>query len=227
MWIKICANTNLHDAQLAATLGADALGFVFAPSPRQVTPQQVADITPHLPHSIEKIGVFSTQDINEIAAAVHTAGLTGVQLHSSYSPQLIAALTHHFAGRLRLIQTAHWNVSTQNIGTQTTTDFAATIEPFQRSPHIAAVLVDSRTPSASGGTGTPFDWHAARQVLATLAPKPLILAGGLKPQNLAAAIRELNPWGVDVASGVEAHPGTKDPIQLAEFITIARQSQAS
>lgn len=222
MWIKICANTNLHDAQLAASLGADALGFVFAPSPRQVTPRQVAEITPHLPHNIEKIGVFSTQDITEIAAAVHTAGLTGVQLHSSYSPQLIAALTHHFAGRLRLIQTAHWNV-----GTQTTADFAATIQPFQHSPHIAGVLVDSRTPSASGGTGTPFDWHAARQVLATLAPKPLILAGGLKPQNLATAIRELNPWGVDVASGVEAHPGTKDPIKLAEFITIARQSQAS
>lgn len=221
MWIKICANTNLHDAQLAATLGADALGFVFAPSPRQVTPLQVAEITPHLPHSLEKIGVFSTQNVTEIVAAVHTAGLTGIQLHSSYSPQLIAALHHHFAGRLRLIQTAHWFV-----GTQTATDFAATIEPFQHSPDIAAVLVDSRTPSASGGTGTPFDWNVAQQVLATLAPMPLILAGGLNPHNLAAAISQLNPWGVDVASGVEARPGTKDPIKLAEFIKIARQARA-
>src|SRR5882757_7546527 len=98
MWIKICANTNLDDAALAAELGADALGFVFAPSSRRVTPQQVAAITPHLPATVEKIGVFYTLDPEEIVSAIRTAGLTGAQLHGGFSPQLIATLATRLPG---------------------------------------------------------------------------------------------------------------------------------
>src|SRR5215472_4221091 len=98
MWIKICANTNLADASLAADLGADALGFVFAPSPRRVTPEQAAIITAHLPASIEKIGVFQTTDPAEIVSAVRIAGLTGAQLHSSPVSDLPATLAAELPG---------------------------------------------------------------------------------------------------------------------------------
>ena len=92
MWIKICANTNLDDAALAVELGADALGFVFAPSSRRVTAQQVAAITAELPAAVEKIGVFGTLDFEEIASMVRIAGLTGAQLHGGFSARGIAAL---------------------------------------------------------------------------------------------------------------------------------------
>src|SRR5258708_30244541 len=102
MWIKICANTNLEDALLAAELGADALGFVFAPSKRQVTADQVARITPYLPQNIERVGVFYTQSADEIAGIATETGLTAVQLHGGVSPALAAKLTERFDGRLGL-----------------------------------------------------------------------------------------------------------------------------
>ena len=108
MWVKICANTNLEDAQLAAELGADAVGFVFAPSSRRVTAAQVAAITKELPDNVERIGVFSGFTADEVAEAVRTAGLTGVQMHDRMDLDLIRALTESFEGRLQLIQTVHW-----------------------------------------------------------------------------------------------------------------------
>jgi phosphoribosylanthranilate isomerase len=214
MWIKICANTTLADASLAAELGADALGFVFAPSPRRVTPEQVAAITPHLPASIEKIGVFQTTDHAEIIAAVRTAGLTGAQLHSSPISALPATLAAELPN-LRIIQTLHWEGPSQ---------LADQLAVVRSNPHIHAVLVDSRTATASGGTGIAFDWNAARSSLAALAPLRLVVAGGLNPSNVREAISTLDPWGIDVASGVESLPGRKDPARLADFIRNARQA---
>src|SRR5271163_4319913 len=135
MWIKICANTNLDDAALAAELGADALGFVFAPSPRRVTPEQVAAITPHLPAAVEKIGVFDTLDPEEILAAVQTACLTGVQLHAGYTPQVVAAIATRNPS-LRIIQTNHWRV-----GTPTSGAFQQQLKELRAAPHIHAVLI--------------------------------------------------------------------------------------
>ena len=217
MWIKICANTNLDDTLLAARLGADAVGFVFAPSPRQVTGAQVAAITPHLPPSIERIGVFNTLDPAEIIAAVQQAHLTGVQLHGRYSASLVDALTAEFPAGLRIIQTNHWRIGAQDAST-----FALKLSTLSLIPAIDAVLVDSRTAVAGGGTGVSFDWQAARSALTSLAPKPLIVAGGLTPANVAEAITTLHPFGVDVASGVESHPGQKDPAKVHAFITTAR-----
>jgi phosphoribosylanthranilate isomerase len=219
MWIKICANTNLADAKLATDLGADALGFVFAPSPRHVTAGQVAQITPHLPASVAKIGVFTTLDPEEIAAIVTTAGLTGVQLHSEYSPALVSTLAVRLPG-VRIIQTIHQPAAA---GSPRDTHPADLVR-LSHARHIQAVLVDSRTAIASGGTGVAFDWEAARQSLLVLAPMPLIVAGGLHPGNVQEAIAVLQPWGVDVASGVESQPGRKDPARLTAFISSARNS---
>jgi phosphoribosylanthranilate isomerase len=218
MWIKICANTNLADATLAAELGADALGFVFAPSSRRVTAQQVAAITPHLPAAIEKIGVFATLDAEEIATMIRIAGLTGVQLHGGFSPRAIAALKAQLPG-LRVIQTAHWD----NDG-QTDVAFSQEVVELNAAEGIDAVLIDSRTATASGGTGVAFDWNEARKALAAPGHKRLIVAGGLNPSNVQQAIALLEPWGVDVATGVESRPGQKDPEKLTEFIANARRA---
>ena len=217
IWVKICANTSLADAQLAADAGADAVGFVFAPSPRRVTADQVAVITPHLPAHLEKIGVFVDAGLDEICATVRTSQLTGVQLHSQGGPDLPAQLRTQFGPRLRILRVVHFGPSA---GEQAK-DIAA-------DPHIDAVLVDSRTATAVGGTGIAFDWTAAR---ATIFRSPgsakLIAAGGLTPENVGAAIATLRPWGVDVVSGVEAATGRKDPDKVRAFVAIARTAAQS
>src|SRR5450756_3186084 len=114
MWIKICSNTNLKDAALAAELGADALGFVFAASPRRVTAAQVAAITSQLPAGVEKIGVFDAPDGNAIVRTVREAGLTGIQIHSEFSSDLISGLREEFPDH-RIIQTAHWTYQGQSV----------------------------------------------------------------------------------------------------------------
>jgi phosphoribosylanthranilate isomerase len=217
MWIKICGNTNLEDARLAVELGADALGFVFGPSKREVNAGQVAGITRQLPARVAKIGVFQTQDFEEIAGTIREAGLTGAQLHGGYSPELIAALRREFSSALFVIQTTHW----KNEG-QTAEAFRAELEMLRAASDIDAGMVDSRTATAAGGTGVPFDWKAACAVLDGLGDLPLIVAGGLTPANVEEAIAVLNPWGVDVVTGVEAQPGRKDPEKLAAFMRMAR-----
>src|SRR5260370_33478741 len=108
MWIKICANTNLEDAQLAAELGADAVGFVFAPSPRQVTAAAVARITPNLPEGVECVGVFPALDAQQIAGIAQECGLNTVQLHDGVRLSLVRQLDETFNGQVKLIQTVHW-----------------------------------------------------------------------------------------------------------------------
>lgn len=231
MFIKICANTNLADAQLAAELGADAVGFVFAPSRRRMMADQVAAITPHLPGSVLTVGVFATTDADEIIQTVRTAGLQAAQLHHDSNPELIARLNDAFEGHVRLIQTVAFNVhSGENAG------FSATLARTLATPGLYAVLVDAARRGLTGGLGMAFDWqHAAQEIrlafntaaAATGAElPPLIIAGGLHSRNVAAAIDVLEPWGVDVASGVEAEPGRKDPTRLRFFIDAARNAQA-
>jgi phosphoribosylanthranilate isomerase len=224
MWIKICANTSLADAQLAATLGADAVGFVFAPSKRRVTAEQVARITPHLPATIERVGVFHSLDAEEIAAATRTAGLNAVQLHGGVARELARTLQKIFAGKIKIIQTIHWQVDAEDSTTSAAaTDIARQLRQLNEEGIVDRVLIDSRVGTATGGTGIPFDWEKARAVLTQNAGNlKLIVAGGLRPENVAEAIQRLNPWGVDVASGVEAEPGKKSPEKLAAFIKNAR-----
>lgn len=210
MWIKICANTSLEDALLAAEAGANAVGFVFAESVRRVTPAQVRAITPHLPADIEKIGVFVDTDFQDLAAAIEDCGLTGVQLHSGCEPGAAARLRERFSQSLRILKVVHYEQGLD-----------AELLATQADPAIDAVLVDSRTATLLGGTGTRFDWNAARSSLAG-SPLRLIVAGGLNPDNIGEAITVLHPWGVDVASGVESAPGKKDPAKIRAFIENAR-----
>jgi phosphoribosylanthranilate isomerase len=223
MWIKICANTNLDDAQLATELGADAVGFVFAPSTRQVTAAEVARITPHLPETIERVGVFYSQDADEIASIADEAGLSALQLHGGVNHALAAELNERFAGRIKLIQTVHWHVdqdgtSAAKVGQQ--------LSEIEDARVLERVLVDSKVNLAGGGTGVSFNWDEARTIFDAAGDRlKLIVAGGLRPENVGEAIRRLNPWGVDVASGVEAKPGRKDAQRLAAFIQNARESK--
>ena len=214
LWIKICGNTSLADAQLAVNAGADAVGFVFAPSPRRVTRDQIAAITPQLPASVGKIGVFVDTDFPEISAAVVQCGLTGVQIHSGSHADLPARLRHHFGPGLRILQVLHFGEDT-----------AVQLQKASSDPSIDAALIDSRTATAVGGTGIAFDWQAARATLFSGESKlNLIVAGGLTPANVAEAIATLNPWGVDVVSGVESSPGKKDPVKIRAFVANARES---
>lgn len=210
LWVKICANTSLEDAQLAADAGADALGFVFAPSPRRVTAEQAAAIVPHLPNEIEKIGVFVDASFGEIAATVEAAGLTGVQLHFNAAPELAARLRERYGAKLRILSVVHFDAAASTLSVD---------------PSVDGVLVDSRTVTAVGGTGKAFDWAAASKTLFSNEDARglrLIAAGGLTPENVAEAIATLRPWGVDVVSGVEAAPGRKDAAKVRAFVANAR-----
>jgi phosphoribosylanthranilate isomerase len=219
MWIKICANTTLEDAQLAADLGADAVGFVFAPSKRRVTSEQVARITPHLPATVERVGVFDSLDPEAIAEAARAAGLDAVQLHGGVSANLARRLHEIFAGQIKIIQTIHWQVDVDGANAAVTHQLGE----ISREGIVDRVLIDSKVGTASGGTGIPFDWAKARATLTQNAGRlKLIVAGGLRPENVAEAISRLAPWGVDVASGVEAEPGKKSREKLAAFIKNAR-----
>jgi phosphoribosylanthranilate isomerase len=212
LWIKICGNTSLEDALLAAEAGADAVGFVFAPSPRRVTSEQVAAIVPNLPSKLEKIGVFVDASFEEIEETVRTAGLTGVQLHFNPAPDLPAQLCERFGPALRILRVVHFGPGAPEATSAILQD-----------PSINAILVDTRTALAVGGTGQSFDWHAASRTLFQDPTGPkLIAAGGLNPENVAEAIATLRPWGIDVVSGVEAAPGRKDPARVREFISRAR-----
>jgi phosphoribosylanthranilate isomerase len=222
IWIKICANTSLEDALLAADAGADAVGFVFAPSPRRVTAADVAAITPNLPATVEKIGVFVDAALDEIAATVEACGLTGVQLHFDADPELPSSLHERLGPELRVLRVVRFSAKTASL-------HAAQIAEHARNPHVHAVLVDSYTACAAGGTGVAFDWIDARNAIFHNAEAQsdevktrLIAAGGLNPANVAEAIATLRPWGVDVVSGVEAAPGRKDTAKMREFVARAR-----
>ena len=221
MWIKICGNTNLEDAQLAAQLGADAVGFVFAASPRQMTAAQVAAITPHLPSRVERVGVFHSRDEQQIAAIAIEAGLTAVQLHGTLDLSLAQRLAETFKGSVRIIQTLHWPVAPA--AQSPAALLTAQIERIAQLNLADRILIDSKVGAATGGTGVAFDWTAASALFAS-APSGvhLIVAGGLTAENVTHAIAQLNPWGVDVSSGIESSPGRKDPALLARFIQSAR-----
>jgi phosphoribosylanthranilate isomerase len=213
LWVKICGNTTLADAQLAADAGADAVGFIFAPSPRRVTVAQVAAIAPHLPASVEKIGVFVTEGPLEIEETVRSCGLTGVQIHGEAGPEAPAWLKSRLGPQLHVLRVVHFGPGA-----------AAHAAAYAQDPHVDALLIDSRTATAVGGTGIAFDWQTARKTLFGGAQARMIVAGGLTPQNVAEAIRTLHPWGVDVVSGVEAAPGCKDPEKVRAFIAHARKA---
>lgn len=199
MFIKICGTTSAEDALLAASLGADAIGFVFAESKRQVDAATVASIVKVLPPDVLTVGVFRNALVDDIVSTLRSTGLRGVQLHGDEGPSVASALRDQ---ALFLVQA--FTVDDPRL------------ERLAEYP-IDAVLLDSPTP----GSGQTFDWSQ----IADLPQRcRVILAGGLSPANVSEAIERVRPWGVDVVSGVETAPGRKDPDALAAFISSARDA---
>jgi phosphoribosylanthranilate isomerase len=215
LWIKICGNTTLSDTLLAVDAGADAVGFIFAPSPRRVTTKQVAQIAADLHAGTEKIGVFVDADFQTIADTVEHCGLNGVQLHFQSESKLAAQLRERFGADLRILRVIHFAA-----------DASEQLQAASADTNIDGILVDSRTATAVGGTGIAFDWNAARGTVFQPGNQlKLIAAGGLNPANVSEAIQTLHPWGVDVVSGVESSPGHKDAVKVREFVANVRATE--
>jgi phosphoribosylanthranilate isomerase len=220
MWVKICGNTNADDALRAAALGADAVGFVFASSVRRVTAQQVAEVTARLPPTIQSVGVFAGHDAETIAQTAVQAGLTAVQMHGGVDLQLAARVRERLGPAVEIIHTVHWTLGEDENSALRVRRQLQALEDGER------VLVDAKVGSRSGGLGLRFDWAAAREVLMDFSRLKLIIAGGLNPANVAEAVQTLQPYGVDVASGVERVPGSKDSDKLRDFIENARRGSS-
>jgi phosphoribosylanthranilate isomerase len=219
MWVKICANTNIADALLAAELGADAVGFVFAPSKRQVTMEQVAEMTRGLPARVERVGVFTSVNADEMVDVAAGAGLTMVQLHCAFDASLVEAIHAKSGGMLKVLQVVDVAAGADADGLRGALSVAL------RHPYVVAVLLDASHGGASGGTGKVFDWKRTSTIVREAQAETegrIIVAGGLRAENVGAAIAAFKPWGVDVASGVEASYGVKDPEKLRRFIAAAR-----
>lgn len=231
--IKICGITNLKDALAAIEYGADMLGFNFYPkSPRYITPAACQNITSILrqqyPH-ITLVGVFVNTTTAEIQNILQTCHLHLAQLHGDEPPTMLAALQGLAFKAIRL--------SAQT--TPSLADLLSIIQPFLPSTYASdpiglsapqtepasalypALLIDAAAPGMYGGSGHTTDWSTAAALAMRL---PLLLAGGLTPTNVAAAIRQVKPWGVDVASGVEASPGRKDPEKMKQFVEAIHKS---
>ena len=200
--VKICGITNIEDASHAAACGADALGFVFYPaSSRCIEPDGARRIIAELPPLITTVGLFVDESPDKIRETVEFCGLDTVQLHGEEEPEQCSYPPCRVIKALRLKQGMDDSV------------FSAY--------RVSALLLDAYVSGQPGGTGKCCDWEQARQIAARYR---VILAGGLNPENVAAAVRRVRPYGVDVSSGVEKSPGYKDPEKVASFIRMARES---
>lgn len=213
--IKICGITSVADALLAAEAGADAIGLNFYErSPRYVTAERAKEICAALPAGLAKVGVFVNSLPKGIVAAAERAGLNAVQLHGDEGPDFLAAL-----GSLPAIKAFRCRESTLN-------SVRAFLNLCPESSLPIAVLLDAHVPGNYGGTGQVLDWQRLRAQRPHLLGLPLILAGGLTPENVAEAIRVAQPEAVDTASGVESSPGVKDAGKLRAFIASAKSAFA-
>ena len=225
MWVKICANTSLADARTAVDAGADAVGFVFAKSKRQMTGDAVGEITAALPEGVEKVGVFATDDPFEVEHWVVGAGLTVAQLHRPFDEGMVRALSGEFGGELKIVQTVAYDLSAPDREV-VERRFVEEIWAVAGEPAVWAILVDAARGGVSGGLGVAFDWKRVgalvREGLAATPERRVVLAGGLTPGNVGEAVAAFAPWGVDVASGVEARVGEKSAAAVREFVEKAR-----
>jgi phosphoribosylanthranilate isomerase len=206
--IKFCGITSLPDAQLAVSAGAWAIGLIFwTGSPRAVSRQQAAEIAAALKRRVEVVGVFFNHTLDEVAATSDVVELTMLQLHGDEGPAFCAEAARRTG--CRVIKAAR---------VRSGADIQA-LASFPTDFH----LLDSHTPGRPGGTGETFEWELARAHRGLV---PVILSGGLTPQNVGAAIAATRPFAVDVASGVERSPGVKDPDKLRAFAESVRDGGA-
>ncbi len=213
-WVKICGITNLEDAWAAVEAGADALGFVFYPnSPRYVDPKAARSIVEALPASIEKIGVFVDEAPEALAGIAQRVGLTGLQLHLELS---------------RIQQEPRSLVPLNGVKQYVALRVHGLLHSESLVPlgiELDGIVLDSGTLLEPGGTGKAFDWERSRFWVGRIKQMAnVVVAGGLTPANVRRAMRILEPWGVDVASGVEARPGKKDPEKVRAFIAAVRDT---
>jgi phosphoribosylanthranilate isomerase len=202
--VKVCGITNLDDARASVEAGAYALGFNFYPkSPRYLPPTEAAEIIGQLPEGIFAVGVFVNEpDVAVIRTAANTAGIHAAQLHGEESPSFCKSLNDLFIIKaLRVRDSFH-------------PDHAATFQ-------TDAILLDGFSAGLYGGTGQVFDWAIAARTKEFV--KKLYLAGGLNATNVGEAIKTVQPYAVDVCSGVESSPGRKDPAKLCAFMDAIRK----
>jgi phosphoribosylanthranilate isomerase len=201
--VKICGITRHEDAEQAAALGAWAIGFNFWPgSKRRVDPAVAAGIARELRRKIEPVGVFVNPTLDEVVRIAEGVGLTHVQLHGDEGPSFCTAVAERTGARV---------IKALGVGS------GADVRDAERF-HTDFHMFDAAAGSAYGGTGRTFDWALVAQRRSKV---PLILSGGLTPENVAEGIAAVHPWGVDVASGVESAPGIKDPAKVEAFIAAA------
>jgi phosphoribosylanthranilate isomerase len=203
--IKICGITNLDDALLAVELGADALGFIFAESPRRISPLEAKTIIHSLPPLVKAIGVFVDEDPAKVKETQSLCGLDLVQLHGEETPEACQVLMP------QVIKTFH---------IQNEEDIKK-IERYKGC--MRAVLLDTFQKGKAGGTGQTFDWSLAIKVKGT--GLPVILAGGLGPENIQEAIARVQPYAVDINSGIEDRPGKKDPVLMKQLMEKIRSAK--
>jgi phosphoribosylanthranilate isomerase len=198
--VKICGITCREDAELAIAAGADALGFIFAPSPRRIATEDAARILRALPPFVTTVGVVVDQDVAALRAA---CPLDAIQFHGQETPRTLAG-----AAGIRRIKA--FRIRDESDLTALPA-YEACAEAF---------LLDAYVAGVAGGTGQTFNWDLARR--ARDIGRPILLAGGLTPDNVGAAIRAARPYAVDISSGVEASPGRKDPAKIAAFLSAVR-----
>jgi phosphoribosylanthranilate isomerase len=204
VFVKICGITNEADAFAAVEAGADALGFMFYPaSPRHVAAAVVSEIVPRLPAHVLTLGVFVNPVLDEARAIVAACGMGGVQLHGDETSELCAQFAPLKVWKAFRVRDE------------------SSLKPLP-SYAVDAWLLDAHSAKGLGGTGERFNWDLA--VRAKSLGRPVVLAGGLTPENIAEAVRQVQPWGVDVSSGVEAAPGQKDHAKVRAFIAAAKAS---
>jgi len=201
--IKICGMTNTEDAVAAAELGADAVGFVFAPSPRQISPEKAREIITALPPLVQTVGVFVDEDPERVASAAAFCHLDLLQFHGKESVAYCRRFRHGVIKSVRVQSQACLEECSEYGGV------------------VDALLLDTYVSGRAGGTGLTFDWNLAQE-----AKKygRIVLAGGLNPDNVAAAISTAKPYAVDASSGLEQQPGVKDHDKMARFIQIVRNT---
>jgi phosphoribosylanthranilate isomerase len=234
-WVKICGITNLDDALAAVDAGADALGFVFyEKSPRNVAPETVSDILRQLPAHIEKVGVFVGNNPKNFLELVHGLGLTGSQLHLGQQVGSVNETTAYVfppGFKSYLSMPAEWFIESEDCARSFISNAAKAAELVRS--HSAGdklvsffetIFLDSGSLQQPGGTGVVFDWQRAAPIVERMKQVVrVVVAGGLNPTNVTEAIHVLEPWGVDVSSGVESKPGKKDPEKVRAFVGAVRQ----
>jgi phosphoribosylanthranilate isomerase len=204
-WIKICGVTRPADAEHAVAAGADAIGLNFVPtSKRRISFERARELLTVIGGRVEVVAVVADPDEELVRTLRQDLGIEWLQLHGSEEPSRVAELLPHAFKAVA-------------IGSADDAQ-AARAYPGGR------LLVDAKVSGASGGTGQAFDWQLVSELSRA---RELVLAGGLTPRNVVRAVRELGPWGVDVASGVEIAPGQKDPELVTAFVEAARSSRYS